>query len=243
MRKIPRMAIISIMVTGFLVGIAFAQNQGIRARGLFVSDKADAMRVLIMKVEDGKLLPVDPSRNFQKGDQIRVSFESNFEGYVYIVNVAPGGKMRILFPFGKETDNVIHAHKRYELPYSEVFVFDEEKGVEILQVIMSREPIAHFDDAIKNSKGELGASASSAASELSSGPKVKKAGIISENVSAVLPKTGPGAIRTRGIILSGGKDKDEEGSFIAIPDKADKKDSGRLKTGEAAVFEIRLQHI
>jgi hypothetical protein len=53
-------------------------------------------------------------------------------------------------------------------------------------------------------------------------------------------------VRTRGIILAPGKEKDEAGSFVAIPDKPDKSDpksAGKLKAGEAAVFEIRLQHI
>jgi hypothetical protein len=122
-------------------------------------------------------------------------------------------------------------------------MFDEEKGTEILQVIMSREKISYLDQAMKNSKGELGESASSAAAELSGGSKPSRSGIVSENVTSVLPKNGPGAMRTRGIILAGGKDKDEEGSFVAIPDKPDKKEAGKLKNGEAAVFEIRLQHI
>jgi hypothetical protein len=247
MRTSFRLATILVMAAGFLFATAFAQSQGIRARGLFVSGKTDAMRVLILKAEGNNLVPVDPSKTFQKGDQIRVSFESNFDGYVYVVNVTPGGKKRVLFPYDKETNNVIHSRQRYELPSSNVFVFDEEKGTEILQVIMSREPVQFLDQAVLHSNGELGESATSAAAELSSDtPKPSRGGIISENVAPILPKTGLGAIRTRGIILAFGKDKDEEGSFVAIPDKpdkTDKKDAGRLKSGEAAVFEIRLQHI
>jgi hypothetical protein len=45
-----------------------------------------------------------------------------------------------------------------------------------------------------------------------------------------------GDLRTRGVIYSAGKDKDEEGSFVAVSG------GGKLEGGEAAVFEIRFKH-
>src|SRR5262249_20160463 len=123
------------------------------------------------------------------------------------------------------------ARQRIELPPTS-FVFDQETGTEILQVIMSREPIAVFDTAVKSSKGEL-QSASSAAAELSANTQ---RGIVSENVAMVLPQ----GLRARGIFLAQGKDKDKTGSVVAIAD--DKQSEGKLKSGEVASFEIRLQH-
>ncbi|KAF0249484.1 MAG: hypothetical protein FD167_1114 [bacterium] len=226
----------------------FAQSK--RARGLFVNGQADAIHILILKkIDENKFAPVDPARAFQRGEQIKITFESNFDGYVYVVNVTPGGKKRVLFPFNKESNHIVHG-QRYELPSLNTFVFDEEKGTEIVQVIMSRETIAFFDQAVKNSQGELGETASSAAAELSNpNTKAPKSGIVTENVTSVLPQTGAGAMRQRGIILSPGKDKATEGTYIAIPDKSTDrgqtkdKEASRLKANEVAVFEIRLQHI
>ncbi|MEW6730054.1 MAG: DUF4384 domain-containing protein [Acidobacteriota bacterium] len=246
-----RLIVILSVLTSLVSVITQAQSQNIRARALFRSGKSDAMRVLILKqASDGSLVPAAPNRTFQKGDQIRIAFESNFDGFVYIVNVTPGGKKLVLFPYAKETNRIING-QHYELPSDSTFIFDEEKGIEIVQVIMSREPIQYLDDAIKNSQGELGKSASSAAAELTSSTAKIKTGIVAENITIVLPQTGPGAVRTRGIILAPGKDKDREGSFIAIPDKPQKAvdktkkngADGRLQPGEVAVFEIRLEHI
>ncbi|MBI4854908.1 MAG: DUF4384 domain-containing protein [Acidobacteria bacterium] len=236
-------AICVICVTG-LTG--FSQSK--RARGLFVNNQADAIHILILKkIDENKFAPVDPSRAFQKGEQIKIAFESNFDGFVYVINVTPGGKKRVLFPFNKESNRIIHG-QRYELPNLNTFVFDEEKGTEIVQVIMSKDAIAFFDQAVKNSQGELGETASSVAAELSnSNSKTPKSGIVLENITSVLPQSGPGAIRQRGIILSPGKDKTTEGTYIAIPDKGGErskdKEASRLKANEVAVFEIRLQHI
>lgn len=239
-------------LTIFLIAIcvmsltAFPQTK--RARGLFVNNQADAIHILILKkIDETKFAPVDPSRAFQKGDQIKIAFESNFDGFVYVINVTPGGKKRVLFPFNKESNRIIHG-QRYELPNLNTFVFDEEKGTEIVQVIMSKDAIAFFDHAVKNSQGELGETASSVAAELSGQvSKTPKSGIVVENITSVLPKSGAGAMRQRGIILSPGKDKTTEGTYIAIPDKggdrSKDKDASRLKTNEVAVFEIRLQHI
>jgi hypothetical protein len=230
---------------------ALGQGQtGIRARGLYRSGQSDAMHVLILKKNNtGNFAPVDPSKSFYKGDEIRVAFESNFDGHVYIVNVTPGGKKRVLFPFDNVTNRIVKG-QRYELPAGNVFIFDEEKGVEIVQVIMSREPITFLDTAVKDSNGELGETVLSAAAELATeAGKPVKPGIVAEQVTSILPDKGPGAFRTRGIILAQGKDKASEGTYVAIPDKGEKTTAktrddqpGKLKTGEVAVFEIRLQH-
>ena len=205
-----------------------SEGDGARARGLFVSKKADAVRVVILKEEGGGLVPIDPSRSFTKGDQIKVSFQSNFQGFVYIVNVTPGGKKCVLFPYGAEL-NSITSGQRYDLPKNGTIEFDEEKGTEVLQVIMARERIPHFDLAVKESDGCLGESAASAAAELVS----SKTGIVGGSATSIK------GIRARSIILAAGKDKDQEGSVVAI---STKDGSGKLRDKEAAVFEIHLKH-
>ncbi len=239
MKQSIKLTLFSMLTAAVVSGAGAAQvrnklmddGDGARARGLFVSKKADAMRVVILKDESGSLVPIDPSRSFTRGDQIKVSFQSNFQGYVYIVNVTPGGKKCVLFPYGSEV-NSISSGQRYDLPQNGTIEFDEEKGTEVLQVIMARERIAHFDAAVKESDGCLGESAASAAAELAS----NKTGIVTGNSTNVLADKG---IRARSIILAPGKDKDQEGSVVAI---STKNGSGRLKDKEAAIFEIHLQH-
>ena len=228
-----------------LVSSTTAQTvTGAKARGIFMkydSGKTDGMRIFVLKADGSQLIPVDPSNSFKKGDEIKVAFESNFDGYVYIVNITPGGKKRILFPV-KGGSNAVTPRQRYELPAgaSSSFVFDEEKGTEILQVVMARSPITAYDDAIKNSNGEMGESASNAAAELASNTATPpKTGIVSENVA--IPQSELGNVRSRKVVLAPGKDKDEKGSVVAIPDT--KGQSGKLNTGEVAVFEIRLNHV
>lgn len=224
------------------ISLAFAQTSNdLRARGIKLKEdydagKVDGMRILILKAERGSFTPVDPGRVFRQGDEIRLSFESNFDGYAYVINITPDGNKRVLYPSSKmaSNSNTIRARQKVELPPT-AFIFDAQTGTEILQVVMSREPINVFDTAIKNSNGEL-QSASSAAGELAG--TAQRGGITSSEASSVLPQNA--GLRARGIFLAPGKDRDKTGSVVAISD--DKGANGRLKAGEVAVFEIRLQH-
>jgi hypothetical protein len=210
------------------------EDEGQRARGLYVNKKSDAMSVTILKLEGGALVPVAPSHEFKKGDQIKVEFQSNFDGLIYFVNISPSGKRCILFPQGDASTNSVRADQRYTIPPGgDMIQFDEEKGTEILQVIMSKDRIPTFDAAIKERADAcLGQTASSAAEELQGG--------ITGNVTPAVPAEDTGKVRSRDIILSAGKTRDKQGSVVAIPDKDGT--GGRLKTGEIAPFEIRLKH-
>jgi len=207
-------------------------SEASRARGLFISKKSDAMSVLVLKIADGTLVPVDPGSEFKAGDQIKIQFQSNFEGYIYIVNIAPNGKRCVLFPYTQESNNAVTPNERYDLPPAgDAIEFDKDKGTEVLQVIMSRDRIAYLDGALKEPERCLSESAASAAAELQGG--------ISKKVTPVVPSTEGSKVRSRDIILAPGKDKDTKGSVIAIPDNGG---GGKLKSGEIAPFEIRLKH-
>ena len=103
--------------------------------------------------------------------------------------------------------------------------FDDEKGTEVLQVIISRDRIDFLENAIKNGdcceennhcKCELSASAASAAAELASNAaKQQKGGIVVNNIQAVVPENSSSGVRARGITLVQGKDK-KGGSYVAI---------------------------
>lgn len=202
-----------------------------RTRSLYLKKTADAVQVVILKVNETQMVPVDPSQVFKEKDEIKVSFRSNFAGYVYVINVAPSGKKCVFFPNSEEPNNAVAPGKEYYLPAKHTLVFDDEKGVEVLQVIMSHKRIAYLDSLLKDSDGCIGESASSAAAALEQG------GVVVKDVTPALPKNG---VRTRDIIVAAGRDKDPQGSVVAVADETGK--GGKLKAGEAVIFEIRLKH-
>src|SRR5258708_1553200 len=159
-----------ILVGLLLLAVAGMTSQGqttrkktsgnLRPRGLvnsYESGASDGMSIRIL-LETDRLTPVRASRIFKTGERIRIEFKNNFDGYAYIVNVTPGGKKRVLFPHGSETDNRIVANQAY----SQSLTFDEEKGTETLEVIMSRVPIQVLHVAINTLNGELNDSQSAA---------------------------------------------------------------------------------
>ena len=212
-------------------------------RALFVKKRADAIHVSFLKKGGGE---VDPSRDvFTSADALTVRCESNFNGYVYFVNITPSGRKFLIFPCGKVSAYNLAPGFRAE---PEV-LFDDEKGTEVLQVIMSRDRIDFLESAMKGeccsdpTKCELSASAASAASELASNAaKQQKGGIEVSNVMAVVPpNASSGGIRARGIALVQGKDSNKGGSYVAIESPANSTDN-KLEAGRYAVFEIRLNH-
>lgn len=215
-----------------------ADEPAAMTRALFVKKRSDAMRVVFLK--NG--VSVDPSDVFKAGDEIEVKYESNFPGYAYFVNITPEGKKCLIAPCSRaEIVEMVPGSL-----YKQTVGFDEEKGTEVLQVVLSRERIKFLDDAIKGGGCcdtpcgcELSANAASAAAQLASKAATKKdGGIVVKDVVAVVPESGTGGVRARGIKLAAGRDK-QEGSFVAIEDP---KGDNRLEKGQAAVFEIRLNH-
>lgn len=255
MRTLTRFAVIPLAAIGLIATLALAQGSksqtktaqrqsadtaevGSREiRQKVREGNMDGMELVVFDAKDGKLTPIlDPSRNFREGDEIKVQFWSSFDGYVYFVNVDPLGKKRIIYPVAgrKDQSNMIRANAQYMLPRSDTWEFTGETGVEIIQVIASREPIGFFDDAIRNSNGELGKTASDAAAELVGLASKSKGGIDSKIIASVLPRNGNGAVQSREVRLAPPRDKSDQGTVIAIPEG--------LKNGRVAVFELRLKH-
>lgn len=256
MRTLTRFAVIPLAAIGLIVTLALAQSpksqtktaqrQSPESAGLTSRDirqkvregNMDGMELVVFDAKEGKLTPIlDPSRTFRDGDEIKVQFWSSFDGYVYFVNVDPGGAKHIIYPVAgrKDQSNMIRGKEQYMLPRSDTLEFAGEKGVEVIQVIMSRQPIPFFDDAVRNSNGELGKTAANAAAELVSLASKSKTGIVAETIASVIPRNGNDAVRSREIRLAPPRDKTtDQGTVIAIPDG--------LKNGGVAVFEVRLKH-
>jgi Domain of unknown function (DUF4384) len=218
---------IALLLTTGMSRQMFAQAN---ARGLFVGKKADGLEIRILKFQDGKLTLVDPSETFKSGDSIRIQFRSNFDGYVYFINVSPSGVSKVIYK------DKIKTNALNELPGGQdVITFDKEVGTEILKLVMSRDQIQVFEDAVSKADGTLGQSPGSAASELSSNKPEPKAPAkspdkVSETVGIVPPdnqsstrcrglEMAMGTRRCRGLQLAPGNPKKDEGTVVvAIPE-------------------------
>ncbi len=115
---------------------------------------------LFMRDSNGLSVRVDPTREFRKGDHVRVLLETNADGYLYIFNTTNGGTPLMIYPDPEldEAGNYIQSHVPVEIPSSVAaeerlrwFTFDAISGVEKLHFVFTREPLASIpieDDLI-----------------------------------------------------------------------------------------------
>ncbi|HYY58774.1 MAG TPA: DUF4384 domain-containing protein [Pyrinomonadaceae bacterium] len=105
---------------------------------------------LYMRDANGDAVRVDPERQFRTGDRVRVSLETNTDGYLYIFNTTDNGDPVMIFPDAQldEGGNYVEAHVPYEVPAStgaeerlRWFAFDAKPGTERLYIVVTREPI------------------------------------------------------------------------------------------------------
>lgn len=103
---------------------------------------------LYMRDENGNAMRVDPSREFRAGDRIRLSLESNTNGYLYIFHTENNGEPQMLYPDVRleQGDNRIEAHVPYEIPWNEPgvenwFKFDANPANERLYIVVTRQPL------------------------------------------------------------------------------------------------------
>ena len=237
------------------------EMRGLRTN--FAAGTVDGLRIMILKaVKAGssgeKFVPVDPAQIFKAGDKIQIEFESNFIGHVYILNIFPSGQKTVLFPQA-DMENQITSSRRYTFPSKKgSFIFDEEKGVEILQVLMTRTPIPTLDEAIRKSAGIV--------TKAKAGTALKPTAAAEAGVIAATTQNQFSDFEPRGILIA----KDSNGAMIVgtkrkketvrtrqltlpkpsptppNPDrnKARKEEvaEGKLGIKDIAIFEIRLKH-
>jgi len=243
----------SLLILFVLTGLVMAQSSGGgRPRALFTTKQADGLEIKVLKNDKGVFSLVDPGQEFKSGDEIRVVFTSNFDGNVYFINVAPSGASRVIYR------REIRAGQVNELPAGqEVIKFDKEVGDEVLKIVMSRKPLAVFEDALKKTDGKLGLTAASVVDEIVKNKPGSKPH--AENVGIVEPDNSRNEMRCRGLELALGKEvrcrglelatgdrKKGEGTVLVArqDDDGGRKNSasGELKPDDVAVIEIRLRH-
>ncbi|KXK40263.1 MAG: hypothetical protein UZ16_OP3001000168 [Candidatus Hinthialibacteria bacterium OLB16] len=104
------------------------------------------LRYRILLKEGDRIRQVN-HRSFRGGQQIRLIFSSNMNGYLYIIEDGSKGTRRLLFPDMRihQGTNVVNAFQEYELPADGFFVFDETTGRETLHVFLSPTPLSELE--------------------------------------------------------------------------------------------------
>jgi len=99
---------------------------------------------ILRQSPDGGEGEVDPAATtFHSGDKIRFTFESNGDGYLYLVQEGSSGKWTVLFP-NPDINGGVNAVKRmqkYTIPSRGWFVFNDTPGIDRAFVFLSREPL------------------------------------------------------------------------------------------------------
>jgi Domain of unknown function (DUF4384) len=105
---------------------------------------------LFTRDSNGLAVRVDPSREFHKGDAVRLLLETNADGYLYIFNTTDGGQPVMIYPSHEieKGGNFIQSHVPFEIPSSAAteervrwFRFDQYPGTERLYFVFVREPL------------------------------------------------------------------------------------------------------
>ncbi len=119
------------------------------ARQLFVSSTGSTtgLRYRLLKVgEDGGEMDIDPSSStFKTGDKVRFTFESNIDGYLYVVQQGSSGDWTTLFPHPDINGgrNSVRKGEEQQVPSRADgwFTFGGPPGTEHVFVFLSREPV------------------------------------------------------------------------------------------------------
>jgi hypothetical protein len=91
----------------------------------------------------------------KSGDQFRINFMTDGDGYVYVVNFDSQGKASIIFPHPEAgSNNEVKTGQTYEIPSSPAhwYYLDESKGQETLYIVASPFPIPNLDSLVSDLK-------------------------------------------------------------------------------------------
>ncbi len=101
---------------------------------------------LVQKLADGTQMDVPATTTFHTGDQMRFVFESNVDGYLYVVQQGASGRWDVLFPNPDINGgrNAIRRHEQHTIPDDDWFRLDPPPGAEQLFVFLTREKMSQL---------------------------------------------------------------------------------------------------
>src|ERR1044071_8060571 len=119
MKAPGRLLLFTLGVVIWIAPSVFAHQESneVRNRSIgrqYKNKEADGMKVWFYKVQGAKFIPANEEMPFKTGDQLKVEFESNFDGYIYFINVDPEGKATIMYPRASSQEaNKVLADQKY----------------------------------------------------------------------------------------------------------------------------------
>lgn len=97
--------------------------------------------------DDGGTKAVSPSTVFSGGSRIRLGFNANRAGFLYIVNLGTSGKVTTIFPAAATDNNQVQPGLVYQIPQQtgKSIRFDATPGEEVLLVVLAESRISEFE--------------------------------------------------------------------------------------------------
>ena len=132
------------------------------AMGLYYADArpdagASAPRVpnaglkyrILRRGSTGEGFEVDPDTVFRSGDRIRLGFEPNIDGFLYVIQEGTSGRWSMLFPHPRIQSgrNDVARFREVAIPPAGWFRFDDTPGTERILVYLSREKVTALPGA------------------------------------------------------------------------------------------------
>jgi len=101
---------------------------------------------VLQRLDTDKEEEVGPDTTFHSGDRVRFAFESNIDGYLYVIQQGSSGRWTVLFPSPRINGglNAIRRFQEQVVPPDAWFAFDAHPGTEKILVFLSREPVAQL---------------------------------------------------------------------------------------------------
>jgi hypothetical protein len=191
-----------------------ASAQDPSAATLYKSGGAFALRITVELKRDGAVKTVSPQSEFRNGDQIRLHFVSNVDGYVYALNETPSGETRIMFPTAEAgSNNMVHKAQDYTIPATNGwFRMVGGAGAEKVLMILSPRSLPEMESQMqagpapaprpaRNPQGPASSGATIAAS--SGGAAISTAPAPGTNTSAAVDPTASGGANSSTAPASG----------------------------------------
>ena len=97
----------------------------------------------------GEAVEVDPDTVFRSGDRIRLGFEPNIDGFLYVIQEGASGRWSMLFPHPRIQSgrNDVARFREVAIPPAGWFRFDDNAGTERILVYLSRERVTALPGA------------------------------------------------------------------------------------------------
>ncbi len=143
MKKYLSAAIVACVIAGGAVS-GWANPSG-SAKGIIRSGQAQGVAMEVVDAHSGRMMP--PTTQFRNGQPFRLRFQTSMPGHLYLINVSPSGKRTQIFP--QQTENNHYPAGTVEIPSPDrpPFQFDNESGVEMIEVAISPNTISAYEQA------------------------------------------------------------------------------------------------